>query len=100
MKIGSMRVGTGGVVGALVAVVASVLGYRRYRSVKVGDRVNVSSIELQQLGVPAGQKIEAKVVTVGPGDSVGVAPILGGVQAPMSVPVRLSEVENLTPRLI
>jgi hypothetical protein len=90
-----------GLVGAAVAAIVALLGYRRYKSVKVGDRVQVKTAQMQSLGVPAGTTVEAIVASLGPGTAAGVSPIIAGVQSPMSVPIQQSDiVANLTPRLV
>lgn len=91
------------IVGVVLAAVVGGLGYRRYKQVKIGDRVTVSvggSSPLLQLGVQMGTTVEAIVRGLDK-TSASVSPVLGGVAAPMAVTVQLSDVvANLTPRLV
>ncbi len=90
----------GAIVGALVAAAAAGLGYRRYKQVKVGDRVQVRTSAMQQLGIPAGTTVESIVHSLGPATAASVSPIIAGVAAPMAVSIDQSEIiANLTPRL-
>jgi hypothetical protein len=78
------------------------LGYQRYRSVKVGDTVVVNlNVPATAGGATTLTPTTAKVLSMGPGpNAITVAPIVGGVQAPVAIPASLSAVQqNMTPRL-
>lgn len=100
-----VRVTPGGKIGLLVVGgLGAFFGYRRYYQPKVGDTVNVKLDTVpalqQSLGIAPGQTIACKVLALLSGDSVSVAPIVGGVQAPTGFTVTKSNVvQNLTPRL-
>lgn len=74
------------------------LGYRRFKSVKVGDTVRVDPAAVPAAAIAAaGGSDTAKVVALS-GNQASVAFVINGVTAPAGFSVPVTALTNLTPR--
>lgn len=84
-----------------LGLAAACAGYWQYNRPKVGDTVVVDSSAFASIpGVTPGTQVQAKVLSVGAGGALALAPIVAGQQIPVSVNVAPgTKVTNTTPRL-